>query len=47
MKLCLVADWKGYNQLLIRTAKDYKDYSGGSNNHIGTTKDEINKFRLV
>ncbi len=37
----------GYNQLLIRTAKDYKDYSGGSNNHIGTTKDEITKFRLV
>jgi hypothetical protein len=36
-----------YNRLLIRTAKHYKDYTGGSNNFIGTTKEDITKFRLI
>jgi len=30
----------GYNQLLYRTAKDYKDYSGGGNNYI-----EVNNLK--
>jgi len=37
----------GYNRLLIRTAKDYKDFTGGCNQYVGTSKDDILKFRLA
>jgi hypothetical protein len=37
----------GYNQLLIRTAKDYSDYTGGSNQYCGIDKKDIINFRLV
>jgi hypothetical protein len=36
----------GYNKLLIRTARDYKDYSGGSNEYVGVDKESITNFRL-
>jgi hypothetical protein len=36
----------GYDNLLIRTAKDYKDFSGGSNNYVGIDKQSIMNFRL-
>ena len=36
----------GYNQLLIRTAKDYKDYTGGSNQYVNVDKASIINFRL-
>ena len=35
----------GYNQLLYRTAKDRKDYTGGGNQYVNV--DEINKMRLI
>jgi hypothetical protein len=34
----------GYKQLLYRTAKSYKDYSGGSNQYID--KDKLKEIRL-
>jgi hypothetical protein len=37
----------GYDRLLIRTAKDYKDYTGGSNDYVSTKKSDIINFRLV
>lgn len=36
-----------YNQLLIRTAKNYKDYTGGSNQYIGVKKKDICNFRFL
>ena len=36
----------GYNQLLIRTAKHYKDWTGGSNQYIGIKKEDILRFRF-
>jgi hypothetical protein len=35
-----------YEQLLIRTAKHYKDFTGGSNQYCGIGKDELMNFRL-
>jgi hypothetical protein len=35
-----------YNRLLIRTAKSYSDFTGGSNEFVGTDKQSILKFRL-
>lgn len=34
----------GYNQLMIRTAKDNRDFTGGSNNHIDKSKEGIVRF---
>jgi len=36
----------GYDKLLVRTARDYKDFSGGSNNYVGIEKQSIMNFRL-
>jgi hypothetical protein len=36
----------GYNKLLIRTAKSYKDYTGGSNDYIGVDNKSLLNFRL-
>lgn len=36
-----------YDRLLIRTAKHYQDYSGGSNQYCGISKEELIKFRLI
>jgi hypothetical protein len=36
----------GYDKLLIRTAKSYKDYTGGSNDYVGVDNDSLLKFRL-
>ena len=36
----------GYDRLLIRTAKDYKDFTGGSNQYCGIKKSELLNFRL-
>ena len=36
-----------YNRLLIRTARDYKDYTGGYNEYSGTAKKELESFRLL
>jgi hypothetical protein len=36
----------GYDRLLIRTAKHYKDYTGGSNNYVGVEKQNIVNFRF-
>jgi hypothetical protein len=40
-----VRHW-GYERLLIRTAKDYKDYTGGCNQFVGVKKDELMNFAL-
>ena len=40
-----VRHW-GYDKLLIRTAKDYKDFSGGSNQYCGVKKSDLIQFRL-
>ena len=32
------------DSLLIRTAKDFKDYTGGSNNNITLNEDFVNNF---
>ena len=37
----------GYERLLIRTAKDYKDYTGGSNQYVGTSDEDIERFRMI
>ncbi len=37
----------GYDKLLIRTAKHYKDFTGGSNQYCGVDKDSLTNFRLV
>jgi hypothetical protein len=36
----------GYDKLLYRTAKDYKDYSGGSNQYVSTDRGELKKMRI-
>jgi len=36
----------GYDKLLIRTAKDYNDFSGGSNQYSGIRHDELMNFKL-
>jgi hypothetical protein len=36
----------GYDKLLIRTAKSYKDYTGGSNDYVGVDNDSLLNFRL-
>ena len=38
--------WNKYDELLIRTAKNYTDYSGGSNQYVGTSDEEILNFKL-
>ena len=40
-----VRHW-GYDQLLIRTATSYKDFTGGSNQYVGVKKADLMKFRL-
>jgi hypothetical protein len=40
-----VRHWE-YNRLLIRTAKDYKDYTGGSNQYVGIKKADLMNFAL-
>jgi len=40
-----VRHW-GYSQLLYRTAKDYKDWTGGSNQYVGTGRGELKGMRL-
>lgn len=37
----------GYNQLLIRTAKDYNDFTGGSNQYCNIDKASLINFRLI
>ena len=36
----------GYKQLLIRTAKTYNDFTGGVNNFIGVSDNDILNFNL-
>lgn len=36
-----------YKQLLIRTAKDYKDYTGGSNQYCEASKQSLMNFKLL
>ena len=36
----------GYNRLLIRTAKHYKDYTGGGNQYCGVDDESLKNFRL-
>jgi hypothetical protein len=36
-----------YNQLLIRTAKSYSDYTGGSNQYVKTDKNSLLNFKLL
>ena len=36
----------GYDRLLIRTAKSYTDYSGGSNQYVNVDNESIKNFRL-
>jgi hypothetical protein len=40
-----VRHWE-YNRLLIRTAKHYKDYTGGSNQYVGIQKADLMNFTL-
>jgi hypothetical protein len=35
-----------YNRLLIRTAKHYKDWTGGCNQFCGSDDESLKKFRL-
>jgi len=35
-----------YEELLIRTAKDYKDFTGGTNQYCGISKNELMRFTL-
>ena len=36
----------GYNTLLIRTAKDYNDFTGGTNQYVNIRKSDLIHFRL-
>jgi hypothetical protein len=36
----------GYDKLLIRTAKNYTDYTGGSNQYVGISKEDLMNFNL-
>ena len=36
----------GYDQLLIRTAKDYNDFTGGSNQYCDIDKGSLISFRI-
>jgi len=36
----------GYDKLMYRTAKDYKDYNGGSNQWTGTSCWDLKRLRL-
>lgn len=36
----------GYNELLIRTAKSYEDYTGGMNNFCRTKREDLMNFKL-
>jgi len=40
-----VRHW-GYDKLLIRTAKDYNDFTGGSNQYCGVKKADLLSFTL-
>lgn len=40
-----VRHW-GYDKLLYRTAKHYKDFTGGSNNYVGTGKGQLKQMIL-
>lgn len=35
-----------YDRLLIRTAKHYKDFTGGSNNYVSIDKQSLINFKL-
>lgn len=35
-----------YNQLLIRTAKDNRDFTGGSNGYVGIKKEDLMNLNL-
>jgi len=37
----------GYTQLLIRTAKSYTDFTGGSNQYCELKKEDLMNFRLI
>jgi hypothetical protein len=37
----------GYNNLLIRTAKDYNDFTGGRNQYCNKEKSALMNFRLA
>ena len=41
-----VRHW-GYDKLLIRTAKDYKDFTGGMNQYSGIERNDLLKFKLL
>jgi len=34
----------GYSNLLYRTAKDYKDYTGGSNQYVSTDRGKLSQM---
>lgn len=36
----------GYNKLLIRTAKNYSDYTGGMNQFCSIERDDLMNFKL-
>ncbi len=44
--LCSLDTRQGY-RIYMRTAKDYKDYTGGHNQWVGTKKEELMAFKLV
>ena len=37
----------GYNQLLIRTAQSYTDYTGGGNQYCGISRSDLMNFKLL
>jgi hypothetical protein len=37
----------GYKKLLIRTAKNYSDFTGGSNQYCGINKQDLIDFKLI
>ena len=41
-----VRHWN-YERLLIRTAKDYQDFTGGSNNFCSVNRQDLINFRLL
>jgi len=44
---CSDVRYFGYNKLLYRTAKDYKDFTGGYNQYVSTAKGELLKMRII
>jgi hypothetical protein len=43
---CSDVRYSGYDTLLIRTAKDYNDFTGGYNQFCGTKKSDLINFKL-